>query len=679
MFSLIITILAIALVAILAYVALYYGSSAATEASARARAVTIVNQGEQIVGATQIFYVENNRAPSTLQELVDLGYLSKLPVPSGTKLAASSFSIISNAIAAEPDRWTWDPATRTLALVKAIEPTSVCAQVNNVSFKVADVKNAVDPALRVQCYGATSSEGYTVIWNANVPTDTKLSSGQYAACEGTKAIGHVPAQCDRGVVAPASAQTSTSGTTTSGTSDPLADLLISFIGGSAIPSAEISWPYTYDLKPLLTVTGDSAYSASNVSWSLTSGALPAGLSLGSDGVISGTPTAIDRAGLSFQVKASYKGKDGQQSFTITVGGQTLHVTQIALGGNHTCAVTTAGGVKCWGRNDFGQLGNSSTTNSSVPVEVYGLASGVSSISAGSSHSCALTTGGGVKCWGFNGHGYLGDNGTTNSSVPVNVSGLQSGVVSLAGNAASQHTCVITSGGGAMCWGLNGYGQLGNNSTADGLAPVAVKGLSTGVVQLTTGMYHTCAITSGAIAKCWGFNGYGQLGNNSNTSSAIPADVTNLSAGVTHIAGGRIHTCAVLADGAAKCWGGNDYGQLGNNSTAASWAPLSVTGLTSGVARVSTGGDHTCALTMTGAAKCWGYNGAGILGNGNATDSWVPVDVSGLAAGVAVIATGYSHTCAVTNIGSTRCWGYNPYGQLGNGSTSSSAVPADVSP
>ena len=454
------------------------------------------------------------------------------------------------------------------------------------------------------------------------------------------------------------------------------EIVMALTGGPALPAGEVNWPYSYDLKQLLSVTGDSAYSASGVAWSLPSGALPAGLSLGSDGVISGTPTTKNLTGDSFQVLATYKAKTGQQVYTIVVNGAILHVTQISAGTYHTCAVTTSGGVKCWGYNSNGQLGNNSTTQSLVPVAVSGLTSGVASITGGGNHTCALTTSGGVKCWGFNAYGQMGNNSTTDSKVPVAVSGLTSGVTQIA--VGNYHTCALTTSGGAKCWGFNAYGQMGNNSTTNSLVPVAVSGLTSGVASLAGGDNHTCAVTTAGGAKCWGLNYYGQLGNNSTANSNVPVDVSGLTSGVASLAGGNAHTCAVTTSGGVKCWGRNTAGQLGNNSTTQSLVPVAVSGLTSGVASITGGGNHTCALTTSGGVKCWGFNAYGQMGNNSTTDSKVPVAVSGLTSGVTQIAVGYLHTCAVTTAGGAKCWGNNGYGQMGNNSTANSNVPVDVS-
>jgi alpha-tubulin suppressor-like RCC1 family protein len=347
---------------------------------------------------------------------------------------------------------------------------------------------------------------------------------------------------------------------------------------------------------------------------------------------------------------------------------------VTAGHGHTCARTTTGGVQCWGFDAYGQLGDGASADSPLPVAVSGLSSDVTAISAGLEHTCALTAAGGVLCWGNNSaDGQLGNGSTADSHVPVAVAGLSSGVTAI--SAGQVHTCALTAGG-VQCWGYDGDGQLGNGSTADSHVPVAVAGLSSGVTSVAAGGLHTCAVTKGGV-QCWGYDGDGQLGNGSTANSHVPVAVAGLSSGVASVATGFDYTCALTTAGAVLCWGNNEFGQLGDGSAVGSEVPIAVSGLSSGVAAVATGDGHACALTTAGGVLCWGYGMDGELGNGSAAQSLVPVAVSGLSSGVAAIAVGGTHACALTTAGAVRCWGENMNGQLGDGSTTQSLVPVAV--
>ena len=300
-----------------------------------------------------------------------------------------------------------------------------------------------------------------------------------------------------------------------------------------------------------------------------------------------------------------------------------------------------------------------------------LDSGVSAISAGRLHTCAIhnTADEGetevlaAKCWGFGGNGRLGNGDTDNSPIPVQVTGLVSGVsaISAAVGSTANHTCAIHSGA-AKCWGFGDNGRLGNGSATQSTTPVQVTDLGSGVTVISAGNAHTCAVHSGA-AKCWGFGDNGRLGNDSATQSNTPVQVTDLGSGVTAISAGSAHTCAVHS-GAAKCWGSGNDGRLGNGSETESTTPVQVTGLTSQVTAISAGSTHTCAV-HGGAAKCWGGHNLGWLGDSGNTNSNIPVQVTGLTSQVTAISAGEFHACALHN-DAAKCWGFNANGQLGVG-------------
>jgi hypothetical protein len=259
---------------------------------------------------------------------------------------------------------------------------------------------------------------------------------------------------------------------------------------------------------------------------------------------------------------------------VDVTGLQSGVTAIAAGAEHTCALTSAGAVKCWGSNAWGQLGDGTIETRSVPVDVSGLQSGVAAIAAGDDHTCALLSAGGAKCWGANRQGQLGDGTTTDSRTPVAVSVFPGGVVAL--TAGAEHTCVLTSGGAVDCWGWNGFGQVGDGTTTSRNVPTPVSGLQGGVFAISANDIHTCALLSTATAWCWGGNAHGELGDGTATDRHVPVFVTGLPRGGTAIAAGDVHTCVASAGG-AMCWGDNDYGELGDGTTTQRRQPVDVVG------------------------------------------------------------------------------------------------------
>lgn len=444
---------------------------------------------------------------------------------------------------------------------------------------------------------------------------------------------------------------------------------------ASLPPATITAPYSFDFKTLLTIGGDNPPAMSQVLWQAV-GAVPDGLVLGADGVLSGTPTTVDETGASFEIAANHDAAGGQQTYMLYVNGAVLVATQIAAGQHHTCAVTSGGGVKCWGYNGNGELGDGTLTQRLTPVDVAGLASGVVSIQAGDAFSCALLADGSAKCWGLNGYGQLGDGTTTQSTTPVTVTGL-SGAVKISSGRA--HTCAVTGAGAAKCWGYGQYGQLGDGGGTNKSTAVDVVGLASGVTDIAAarGGMHSCAVLADGAAKCWGYNYSGQLGNGTNGNSAAPVAVSGL-AGATRLTLGQGYSCAITTTG-VKCWGLNNFGQLGDNSYVDRWTPVAVSGLAAGeTTSIDAGRQHNCATTVSGTAYCWGEGGWSALGNGTTANRAMPTAVN-LVNPVTFVAAGSFHSCAITASGAAKCWGTGGNGRLGNGATAAQLLPVNVQP
>lgn len=322
-----------------------------------------------------------------------------------------------------------------------------------------------------------------------------------------------------------------------------------------------------------------------------------------------------------KVKCWGGGTTGSQIAKNVIGleGQ---VKSIAGGSYHTCALLEMGNIKCWGSNSLGQLGNGTKNNSVTPVDVVDLGKSWAVV-AGDYHSCALLETGKVKCWGSNSSGQLGNRTLLHSNIPVEVIELGHEVVAISGGNA--HTCASLGSGSIKCWGSNYSGQLGNGTMNNSSIPVDVGGLNNSVM-VAAGDYHTCALLETGQAKCWGGNNTGQLGNGTMKNSNLPSEVTDLS-DIIFIAGGGSHTCALSKAGTSKCWGYNKYGQLANGTKESSLTPIEVTGLEDSIISIDTGDFHTCAvLEKGGKVKCWGYNAYGQVGNNSTVDSFNPVDV-----------------------------------------------------
>ncbi|MGA2927597.1 MAG: RCC1 repeat-containing protein, partial [Solirubrobacteraceae bacterium] len=356
--------------------------------------------------------------------------------------------------------------------------------------------------------------------------------------------------------------------------------------------------------------------------------------------------------------------------------------QISSGDLHSCAVLIDHGVKCWGENSSGQLGDGTTTERDTPVEVRRVGNAVM-VAAGYAHTCALLAGGSIECWGDNTDGELGDGTTAQRTTPVRANGISRAIMVAAGY---DDTCALIAGGAVKCWGYNVAGELGQG-TASGpgrcgivacsLKPVAVKGI-TRADSIAVGGYHACATLENGGVKCWGDDLDGQLGDGTTTSRATPVRVRSI-ADAREVVTSAYNTCALLGDGRVDCWGGNLDGELGHGTRTGpqlcgavrdpcSRTPVSVVGLDhvtriSAAGNIHQGNDHVCALLSDATVRCWGYGYDGELGNGRSYNSSRPVLAAGVTAATDV-AAGSFDSCAVMRAGTIKCWGDNTSGELG---------------
>ena len=365
----------------------------------------------------------------------------------------------------------------------------------------------------------------------------------------------------------------------------------------------------------------------------------------------------------------------------------LTFSSVSVGSTSTCGVTIDGAAYCWGSNRDGAVGDGTRTERLTPVRVAG---GVrfASISVGITTTCGLTHEGDAYCWGWNGSGKVGDGTRLDRLTPVRVAG---GVRFASISLGSGAVCGVALEGDAYCWG-----SLNRLPPGD-LIPVSVAGEVT-FASVSVGLFHICGVTPEGAAYCWGSNDGGALGDGTTTGRLTPVPVAGGIRFASVTAGQDFgsesgqdsydaHTCGVTPEGVAYCWGFNGYGQLGDGTTTGRLTPVPVAGgirfasVTAGQDFGSESGQdsydaHTCGVTPEGVAYCWGFNGYGQLGDGTTTGRLTPVPVAG-GATFASVSAGRGHTCGVTTEGVAYCWGWNGFGQLGDGSETNRLTPVPV--
>jgi alpha-tubulin suppressor-like RCC1 family protein len=354
----------------------------------------------------------------------------------------------------------------------------------------------------------------------------------------------------------------------------------------------------------------------------------------------------------------------------------LSFRQLSTGEGQGCGVTADSLGYCWGYNRDGQLGDGTTTSPRLaPVPIQG-GLHFRTVVAGTFHTCGVTDSGKAYCWGDNIFGQLGD-GTTSLSISPRVTpvAVHGGLRFRNVTVGRYYTCGVTTDDRAYCWGYNGSGQLGVGTFADSRhVPTAVLG-GLHFRSVSAGSRHTCGITTADRAVCWGDNNFGQLGDSS--SAGLRLEPTRVAGGRFYhwLDAGQFHTCAVTTDRRAFCWGNGRAGQLGNGHTYLSFWPRRAGG---GLLfrNITAGALHSCGVGTDGRAYCWGFNRYGQLGDGTNTQRTTPVVVKG---GIAFVrlSGGEAFSCGLTTSARVYCWGGNWVGQLGDGTMTDRLLPGAV--
>ena len=390
----------------------------------------------------------------------------------------------------------------------------------------------------------------------------------------------------------------------------------------------------------------------------------------------------------------------------SVNALAIRIVKVSNGSYHSFGLTSDGRIYAWGRNTSGELGIGTTlARSNVPIAVKTTGTPmdgkvVKQVEGGGryegSHSIALASDGTVYTWGLNQYGQLGNNTTTNSRSPIAV---QVAGTPLAGKtivqiaAGADHSLALDSDGALYAWGSNAYGQLGNGTTTNSSVPVAVKIAGTPlagktIVQIAAGANHNMVLTSDGAVYTWGWNYHGQLGNNTKTNSNTIVAVQTIStpiAGkkIVKIAAGQGHSLALTDDGMVYAWGRNDTGQLGNNATTDAMLPVAVTVTgtpmsNKTIVEIASGARHSLAIDSSGKVYAWGHNGSGQLGNNSTVNALTPVAVQAPADKniIQVSGSGWlgASSSALASDGTVYSWGRGFDGQLGDGTNNDSSVP-----
>lgn len=339
--------------------------------------------------------------------------------------------------------------------------------------------------------------------------------------------------------------------------------------------------------------------------------------------------AIGRNGRAWGWGANTAGRLGDNSQTlritpVSVAGSAKTFRYISAGGQHSIAIDKYGRAWGWGSNGYGQIGENSVSERCTPVSVAGAVKTFCKISAGSDHSLAIDKYGRVWGWGYGYGAQLGNNLSGISLTPVSVAGAKKTFCWI--SAGSVHSLAIDKYGRAWAWGSNDAGQLGNNSLSTALTPVSIVGSVKTFCKISASANHSVAIDKYGRAWTWGFNSVGQLGNNSTTNCLTPVSVAGVAKTFCKISSGGANCLAIDKYGRVWGWGYNNFGQLGDNSTTNRLTPVSLAGAAKTFCLISAGDKHCLAIDKNGRAWGWGYNGSGRLGDNSTIDRLTPVRV-----------------------------------------------------
>jgi alpha-tubulin suppressor-like RCC1 family protein len=353
-------------------------------------------------------------------------------------------------------------------------------------------------------------------------------------------------------------------------------------------------------------------------------------------------------------------------------GGTADWVQVSAGDSHTCGIRSSHRLYCWGADFSGQLGDGGTTSSGqlTPTEVFGGATDWAAVDAGGDTTCARKTTGRLYCWGRDEQGEVGDGGANNGPHPAPTEVAGGFTDWTAFSAGKFHTCARRATGRLYCWGYDGYGEVGDGgANTNRFAPAQVSGGFTNWTAVSAGGHHTCARKSTGRLYCWGRDADGQVGDGSANNGAHPVP-TEVAGGATNwqaVAAGGFHTCARRASGRLYCWGLNSSGQLGTGNLVPRPDPREVVGQFTDWMGLTAGFRHTCARRSDGRVWCWGDDDFGQVGNGAPfSDRLIPNPVTGGATDWANPEAGHGHSCARKTNRTLWCWGYDSGGQLGDG-------------